>query len=112
MIRVYIVAVDTLNPLRPTFAALPSDNLIAGVEILEEPSLPNADDIARAVADCIEIARTGQALPKPEPAPKMTSDERPGELDIPDPRLVADAQSWDETPSYEERFADMPDSFD
>lgn len=118
MIRVYIIAVDSLNPLRPTFAALPSDKLIAGLEVLEEPTLPNAHDIAQAVADCIEIARTGKALPKrPEP-PKMTSDERPGELDIPDPRLVKDASSWDETPDYgeapsfEERFANVPDEFE
>lgn len=118
MIRVYIIAADSLNPLRPAFANLPTEAIIAGVEILEEPSLPNADDIARAVADCIEIAKTGKALPKRPPPPKLTSDERPGELDVPDPRLVADANSWDATPDYdsapsfEERFADLPDSFD
>lgn len=118
MIRVYIVAVDSLNPLRPAFANLPTKDAVGGVEIFEEALIPSPQDLAQAVADCVEIARTGQALPKPEPAPKLTSDDRPGELDVPDPRLVADAASWDATPdlgdapSYDERFADLPDNFD
>lgn len=94
MIRLYMIAVDSLNPLRPTFAALPSDNMIAGHEIIDEADMPSPERLAELAAECIEIAKTGQALPRePEPPPTVST-ERPGELAIDD----------DEALSYEDRF--------
>lgn len=112
MIRIYVVAVDSLNPLRPTFAHLPSEKMFAGLEVIEEAQIPSPDELARMVSDCVDIARSGSGKAKPQPPPKLISEDRPGELAIVDRRLEADASAWDSAPSYDERFANVPDSFD
>lgn len=93
MIRLYMIAVDSLNPLRPTFAALPSENMIAGLEVIDEGAMPSPELLAELAAECIEIARTGERIDRPPAPPPLVSAERPGELAIEPEEL-----------SYEERF--------
>lgn len=122
MLRLYIIAADSRNRLRPSFETVPSRSMKAAFEVLEDVETLTADQLFEYAKECMRIARVEDDQSRepdlePEPPierPRRNSDKRDGkisELGLGD-RFLDNSIRPDEKAGFDERNPPPPDPDD